>query len=40
MEDKIPAQAKVDLVGEYRPSKIGMGGFRKGLKPEDHRIKE
>ena len=39
MEQKIPARAKVDLVGEYKPSKIGMGGHKKGLKPEDHKIK-
>jgi hypothetical protein len=36
MEDKIPDKAKVDLVGEYKPSKFSFGGFRKGLKPADY----
>jgi hypothetical protein len=35
MEDKIPARAKVDFVGEYTPSDIGIGKFKKGLKPAD-----
>ena len=38
MEDKIPAKSKVDLVGEYKPNKIGMGGFKKGVKPEDYKL--
>ena len=38
MEDKIPQRAKVDLVGEYNPNKIGMRGHKKGLKPTDHRL--
>ncbi|MBN2594376.1 MAG: ThuA domain-containing protein [Sedimentisphaerales bacterium] len=38
MEDKIPAQSKVDFVGEYKPNKIGMGGQKKGLKPSDHML--
>jgi len=38
MEDKIPARSKVDFVGEYKPNRIGMGGYKKGLKPSDHRI--
>ena len=40
MEDKIPARAKVDFVGEYKPNDIGMGKFKKGLKPSDHAIKK
>jgi hypothetical protein len=39
MEDKIPTKSKVDLVGEYDPTPIGMGGHKEGLKPSDHRIK-
>jgi type 1 glutamine amidotransferase len=39
MEDKIPAKSKVDLVGEYKPNNIGMGGHKKGLKPSDHAIR-
>ncbi len=38
MEDQIPARSKVDLVGEYRPNKIGYGAFQKGLKPSDHEL--
>ena len=37
MEDKIPAKSKVDLVGEYNPNRIGFNGFKKGLKPSDHK---
>ena len=32
----VPAKANVDLVGEYRPSNFGFGGFKKGVKPSDH----
>jgi type 1 glutamine amidotransferase len=39
MEDKIPAKAKVDIVGEYRPHPFKTGGFEKGVKPSDHVIK-
>jgi len=35
LEDKIPAQANVDCVGEYQPSWFGFGKFTKGLKPAD-----
>ena len=38
MEDKIPAKSKVDIVGEYNPNRIGMGGHKKGLKPSDHKL--
>lgn len=38
MENKIPARADVDLVGEYKPTPIGMNGFVKGVKPSDHKI--
>jgi hypothetical protein len=36
MEDKLPANAKVDLVGEYRPSRFAFGGFVKDRRPEDY----
>ena len=36
MEDKIPEQANVDIVGEYQPSQFSFGGYRKGLKPADY----
>ena len=38
LEDKIPARANVDLVGAYKPNKIGMNGHKKGLKPDDHKL--
>ena len=37
MEDKLPEKAKVDLVGEFKPSRFSFGGFVKDLKPEDYR---
>ena len=39
LEDKIPSRAKVDLVGAYEPTPIGFGGHKRGVKPEDHKIK-
>jgi type 1 glutamine amidotransferase len=33
MEDTIPAKSKVDILGDYDPNPIGMGGHKKGLKP-------
>lgn len=30
----VPANANVDLVGNYEPSPFGFGGFRKGVRPE------
>ncbi|MHC4117062.1 MAG: ThuA domain-containing protein [Planctomycetota bacterium] len=38
MEDNIPAKSKVDLVGTYKPNKIGMGKHQTGLKPSDHAL--
>jgi type 1 glutamine amidotransferase len=39
LEEKIPDKADVALVGEYKPNNIGVGGHKKGLKPDDYRIK-
>ncbi len=33
LEEKIPARAKVDFVGEYKATPFGFGKFTKGLKP-------
>jgi type 1 glutamine amidotransferase len=33
LEDKIPAQSKVDIVGEFHPRPFRGGGFEKGQKP-------
>lgn len=38
MEEQIPARAKVDTVGEYKPTPIGGGRHKKGLKPADHKL--
>ncbi|MBN2137046.1 MAG: ThuA domain-containing protein [Sedimentisphaerales bacterium] len=40
MEDKIPDKANVELIGEYKPNNIGMGGFKKGLKPADYALEK
>jgi hypothetical protein len=37
LEDRIPPQGDVELVGEYHPSPIGERGHKKGLKPGDLR---
>jgi hypothetical protein len=38
LEDKIPAEGtKADVVGEYKPTMYGFGGFKKGLKPADYK---
>jgi hypothetical protein len=36
LEDKIPYSANVDLVGEYKPTPYGFGGYIKGKKPVDY----
>jgi len=35
LENKIPAKARVDYVGDYRPEWFGFGKFKHGLKPSD-----
>jgi hypothetical protein len=37
LEDKIPAQSNVALVGEYKPSDFKNNGFKPNLKPEDYK---
>ena len=39
MEDKITANARVDYVGEYRPSFFAAGKFKRGVKPSDLELK-
>jgi hypothetical protein len=34
----VPAKAEVDIVGEYKPTAYGFGGFKKGVKPADHKL--
>jgi type 1 glutamine amidotransferase len=40
LEDKLPAEAKVELVGEYKASRFANNNFVKGLKPGDHALKK
>ena len=35
LEDKIPARANAELVGEYKPQGLGFGNYKKGVKPAD-----
>ena len=35
---EVPAKANVDFVGTYDPPPIGMGKFRKGVKPADFKL--
>jgi type 1 glutamine amidotransferase len=39
MEEKIPAKANVDIVGEYHALPFGTGKFRKEVKPSEHELK-
>jgi hypothetical protein len=39
LEDKIPAKANVEIVGEYKPTWFGFGKHVKGMKPADYAIK-
>jgi len=36
IEDKIPANSKVDLVGDYQPNPFKSNGYTRGVKPADH----
>jgi hypothetical protein len=36
MQDKIPDKAKVDLVGEYKPTRFGFKRYVPGKKPADY----
>ena len=38
MESVITGKNNVDIVGEYKPTRFGFGGFAKGLKPSDHKL--
>jgi hypothetical protein len=35
LADKIPDKTDVEIVGEYKPTPFGFGGFKKGVKPAD-----
>jgi hypothetical protein len=36
---EVPAEANVDVVGEFRPSFFGFGSFQKGTRPTDHELR-
>ena len=36
---EVPPSADVTIVGEFKPSMYGFGGFTKGVKPEAHELK-
>ena len=36
LEDQIPEQAKVDIVGQFQPTMFKFGGYTKGRKPADY----
>lgn len=40
LEMDVPEKADVSYVGNYRPTMYGFDGFKKGVRPVDHRIKE
>jgi hypothetical protein len=40
LEDKITDKANVELVGEFKPSPFKFGGFVKGVKPADLKLKD
>jgi len=40
MEEKIPAQSNVEIVGQFHPTPFGFGGFKKGVKPADYALDE
>ena len=39
LEGRIPAEAKVDYVGDFKPTMYGFNGAKKGIKPADHELK-
>jgi hypothetical protein len=39
LEDRIPAEANVEIVGTYEPTPFGFNKAKKGVKPADHAMK-
>jgi type 1 glutamine amidotransferase len=39
LEDKIAANSNVAVIGDYQPSNFRFGGFKPGVKPEEHVLK-
>ncbi len=40
LEDKIPEKTNVELVGTFKPTPFGFGGFKKGIKPAEHALEK
>ena len=40
IEDEIPAEADVDIVGNYQPTSFGFDEFTKGMKPSDFTLEQ
>lgn len=40
MDQQIPAESNVEIIGEYNPTMFGFGGFKKGLAPSDYELKK
>jgi hypothetical protein len=38
LEDRIPAESDVRLVGSFEPTFYGFGNYKRGVKPSDHRL--
>ncbi len=38
MDDKIRADSSVDIVGKYEPLPFKFGGYKRGVKPADHKL--
>ena len=39
LEIDVPQKANVDVVGEFKPTMYGFGGYKKGTKPSDYELK-
>jgi type 1 glutamine amidotransferase len=39
LEDKIPAKSNVEIVGKYEPNPIGVGRYKKNVKPDDYALR-
>ena len=39
LEEKIPAKSNVDFVGKYEPNPIGVGRYKKNVRPSDYALK-
>jgi type 1 glutamine amidotransferase len=40
LEEKIPEKSDVGIVGEYKPTRFGFNGAKRGVKPSDLELKE